>query len=229
MYGWNQSAVNHRFAVSMVDEQEDYGQVSNSVLFESSFDKEDYRVGMQMGALIENGSFLGGSRNGAFGVDETATYYLGLNGSYDLSDKISLLGGFFHGMSSVDDSSNSLISDVSGVRTQGYALGMLVDDLFSPKGSFGLSYSSPMQTTSGSATLTLPVSQNQRTGAIGFESSNLSFETGDREQVIEAYYNYDVNRKNSIFTHFSHTRNPLTNLDASSNNIVFVGWRHSLN
>lgn len=225
MYGWDKKNLNHRFGFSVIDEQKDNGQVSNSVLYESAVNKDAYHVGFQLGALLENGSLLGGSSDSAFGVDNTETYYLGLNGSFNVTNNVSLLGGYFQGMSSIDESKNSLISDFSTIKTEGYALGLLVDNLFSDKGNFGISYSSPLQTTDGSATLTLPVSQNRNTGAIGFESSSLSFNDGDKEKIIEAYYNYKLGGKNNVFAHISYAKNPVSNLDVSRDRTFYVGWK----
>ena len=226
MYGWSKSVLDHRFGVSVIDDQQDHGLVSNSVLYETSVNRDRFRVGFQLGALIEQDSFLGGSSDSVLGVDQTSTYYLGINGSYNVNKRITLLGGVFQGTSSVNESRNSLLSDFSGLRTEGYAVGVMVDQLFSPKGSFGFSYSSPLQTTDGSATLTLPVSQDWNTGAIGFDSSDISFSGAKREQVVEAYYDYAIGHKSSVFTHLSYAKNPLDNLDASSDRTVYIGWKH---
>ena len=102
-----------------------------------------------------------------------------------------------------------------------------MDNVFTNKGSMGLSYSSPLQTIGGSATLTLPVSQDRGTGAIGFESTGLSFEHGDQEKIFEAYYNYEVNRNNNLFTHLSYTKNPASQPDADQEKAVFFGWKRN--
>ena len=227
MYGWNNDVLNHRFGVSVIDDQEKYGRVSNSVLYESSVQKERFRLGYQVGALVEDGSMYGGSSDGPLSVDSTSTYYLGVNGSFNLTRDIRVIGGYFQGMSSVDDSSSSLLSDFSGLRSEGYALGLVANRVFSDRDSFGVSYSSPLQTTSGSATLTVPVSQDYNTGAISFDSSGVDFDTANREKVLEMYYNYRLNRRSSVFTHLSYTGNPTSNLDASRDRTVFVGWKRS--
>ncbi len=226
-YGWGKDDVNRRLGVSVIDDQAEHGHQSNSVLYETSLEKENYRMGFQVGALVEQGSLLGGSSDSVLGVENTSTYYLGLNGAYNVTDDISLLGGFFQGVSTVEESKNSLLTDFSTIRTEGYAVGMLMDNLFTSKGSMGLSYSSPLQTTGGSATLTLPVSQDTRTGTIGFESTGLSFENGDQEKIFEAYYNYEVNRNNNIFTHFSYTKNPTSEPEANLEKAVFFGWKRN--
>ena len=102
MYGWNDSTIDHRFGVSVIDDQQDHGLVSNSILYESSVNRDRFRVGFQLGALIEKGSFLGGSSDSVLGVDQTSTYYLGVNGSYNISKRVTLLGGVFQGSSSVN-------------------------------------------------------------------------------------------------------------------------------
>ncbi len=226
-YGWGEGDVNRRLGVSVIDDQKEHGNQSNSVLYEASIEKQDYRMGFQVGALIEQGSLLGGSSDSVLGVDNTSTYYLGLNGAYNVTDNISFLGGFFQGVSTVEESRNSLLTDFSTIRTEGYAVGMLMDNVFTNKDSMGLSYSSPLQTIGGSATLTLPVSQDRGTGAIGFESTGLSFEHGDQEKIFEAYYNYEVNRNNNLFTHLSYTKNPASQPDADQEKAVFFGWKRN--
>ncbi len=103
----------------------------------------------------------------------------------------------------------------------------MANRLFSDRGSFGVSYSSPLQTTSGSATLTVPVSQDYNTGAISFDSSGVDFDTTNREKVFEMYYNYRLSPRSSVFTHLSYTGNPVSNLDAGRDRTVFVGWKRS--
>ena len=227
-YGWNNgSGHNHRLGFSVIDEQSENGQVSNSVLYESAVKRDRYRVGLQLGALLENGSLLGGASDSALGVDHTNTYYLGLNGSFELTNDITVIGGYFQGLSSIDPRKGGLLSDFSNIRSEGYAVGLLVDNFISERGSFGISYSSPIQTISGSSTLTLPVSQNRENGDIGFESSNISFADGDQEKVIEAYYDFQLNPRNRLFTHLSYTKNPLSDLDQSRERTIYFGWKYN--
>ena len=226
-YGWTERNHTNRFGVSVIDDQTRYGQQSNSVLYESSVEKEKYRIGAQVGALLEDGSLLGGASDSVLGVDSTNTYYLGLNGTYQVSDRLSVLGGLFQGISTVEESRNGLMSDFSTIRSQGYALGLLMSDVFNEKGSIGVAISSPMQTTKGSARLTLPVSQNAQTGEVSFEDSDLSFDNGDKEKIFEAYYNYSLNQKNNVFTHLSFTKNPASQPDMSEDKAIFVGWKRS--
>ncbi len=101
-----------------------------------------------------------------------------------------------------------------------------MENVFSEKGSFGLAYSSPMQTTHGSARLTLPTSQNLQTGAIGFESTDLSFRNGDQEKVLEAYYRFAISAESDIFAHAYYTRNPLSEPGADMDRALYVGWKH---
>ncbi len=225
-YGWNNDKLDHRLGLAVIDDQEENGHVSNSVLYESRVSRDDFHLGFQLGALVENGSLLGGASDGALGVDSTTTYYLGFNGSYNVNSKITLLGGYFQGDSSIKERRNGLLNGFSNIRTQGYAVGLLIDELISKNGSFGISYSSPLQTIDGSATLTLPVSQDYNTGEIGFESSNLSFRDGDKEKIIEAYYNYRLGNNNNVFAQMSYTKNPVSNLDLARDRTFYVGWKH---
>jgi len=226
-FGWNNDLSSHRLGVAVIDDQEENGLQSNSILYENTMEKDAFKLGFQMGALVEDGNLFGGSSNGAFSADQTSTYYLGLNGALKLSGDISLIGGYFQGLSKVDESAQSLVDQFSDIRTEGYGVGVLVDNALSHRGSFGLSYSSPMQTTDGSARLTLPTSQNRLTGAIGFESSNISFQGADQEKIIEAYYGWELSRQSDIFAHFSHTRNPVSNPDMENDNTFYIGWKRA--
>ncbi len=226
-FAWDggQELSTHRLGLAVIDDQEEYGQESNSVLYENNMEREDYRLGFQLGALLEDGSLLGGASDGAFSADETNTYYIGVNGAWDLSEDVTLMGGYFQGMSKVKASANSLLDQFSEIRTEGYGLGLLVDSVFSPRDSFGIAWSSPMQTTGGSARLTLPVSQNRYTGDIGFERTTLSFEGADREKIVETYYSYNIGSRGDIFAHFSYTENPVTDPELSRDRTLYLGWR----
>jgi len=225
--GWNGKNGSQRLGISVVDEQEKYGQQSNSILFEKTREKEQYRTGFQIGALLEDDSFLGGSSNGLFGTDQTNTYYLGLNGAFRITPKISFIGSYFQGFSSVNESRSSLLDNFSSIRSEGYGVALVVNRLFSGRDSFGIAFSSPMQTTDGSARLTIPVSQDA-TGAIGFSSTNLSFRNPDRENIFETYYNYRLNSKNDLFAHFSYTQNPVDEYRESHGQSFYFGWKHQL-
>ena len=226
-FGWNGDNPNrsHRFGIAVIDDQEENGLQSNSVLYESRMQKQALQLGFQVGALIEDGNLLGGASDGAFSADKTSTYYIGINGSYDLTPRLSLIGGYFQGVSQVDDADQSVLDEFTELRTEGYGVGLLVNKAFSPRGSFGLSYSSPLQTTSGSARLTLPTSQDRNTGAIGFESSRVSFEGADQEKIVEAYYGYQLNSKSDIFAHYSYTKNPVSEPDMDHDNTFYIGWK----
>ncbi len=224
-FGWNGDQKSHRLGLSVIDDQEINGIQSNSVLYENRVEKDKVQLGFQIGALLEQGNLLGGASDGAFSTDNTNTYYIGFNGSWDLTPRVSLIGGYFQGMSKVDEADQSLLDQFSDIRTEGYGVGLMVNRAFSPRGNFGLSYSSPMQATSGSARLTLPTSQDRNTGAIRFERSSLSFEDGDQEKIVEAYYGYRINPKSDVFAHYSYTKNPVSEPDLDQDNTFYVGWK----
>ncbi|MGI9318247.1 MAG: S8 family serine peptidase [bacterium] len=223
--GWDGDGKSHHLGLAVIDDQEQHGVQSNSILYENRMEKERVKLGFQIGALIEDGSLFGGSSDSAFGADQTSTYYLGLSGAWNLSRDVSLIGGYFQGLSEVDASDISVLDQFSDIRTEGYGFGVLIDNALSPRGSFGLSYSSPMQTTSGSARLTLPTSQNRYTGAIGYETSDVSFEDSDQEKILEAYYGFELTNSSDVFAHFSYTKNPVSEPDMNQNHTVYVGWR----
>ncbi len=226
-FGWNGDDQSHRFGVAVIDDQEKYGNESNSILYENRMERDKLKMGFQIGALLEDGNLLGGASDGAFSADSTETYYVGLNGAYDLTSNVSLIGGYFQGVSKIDENPNALLDEFSDIRTEGYGVGVLIDSAFSPKGSFGLSYSSPMQTTSGSARLTLPTSQNPITGQIGFDQSKLSFDDADQEKVVEAYYGYKLTSSSDLFAHLSYTNNPSTDADLNRDRTFYIGWKRA--
>lgn len=227
--GWDAGGQqSHRLGLAVIDDQEEYGVQSNSILYENRVEKERVKLGFQLGALIEDGNLFGGSSNGAFSANKTSTYYLGINGAWSLTRNVSLIGGYFQGLSEVDESDRALLDQFSDIRTEGYGVGLLVNNAFSPRGSFGISYSSPMQTTSGNARLTLPTSQNRFTGEIGYESSTVSFNDADQEQIIEAYYGFALSPKSDLFAHFSYTKNPVSEPYLDHDQTFYVGWKRAL-
>ena len=215
----------HRLGLAVIDDQEQHGLASNSVLYENNMERDEYRLGFQLGALMEDGSLLGGASDGAFSADQTNTYYIGVNGAWNLTPDITLMGGYFQGLSQVEASPNALLDQFTDIRTEGYGLGLLVSEVLSRHDSVGLAWSSPMQTTDGSARLTLPVSQNRNTGEIGYESSTLSFDGANQENIFEAYYAYNLGARGDVFAHFSYTTNPVVDPDLERDRTFYLGWR----
>jgi len=55
----------------------------------------------------------------------------------------------------------------------------------------------------------------------------LSFEGADRENVVEAYYNFAVTKKSDVFAHISYTNNPSTDIDLNRDRTFYLGWKRS--
>jgi hypothetical protein len=114
------------------------------------------RVAVELGAVVEQGAFLGATTSGAFGnTGDTPTEFAGVDGSLHILPRLSLIGSYHMGWSS-PDASGGLVTGYGAVRTESFSVGLAADSVARSGDRAGLTLSQPMRVSSGSARLTVP-------------------------------------------------------------------------
>lgn len=160
-------------------------------------------ISLNSGIMIEEDSLLGSKSSGAFRLgDKSTTYYSGLSGEYNLNESTSLFGELNIAFTKVKESKNSLISNFQDVASNSFKIGIKNDN-------WGIMFSQPFATSSGSANLRLPTSID-RGGNISFSNNNLDLKNGDRETDLEIFYSFspDFFQKDSIEFNSIYRKNP---------------------
>ena len=153
------------------------------------YDAGGLSLSVQGGVTDESGTFLGSESGGALGLsdDGAQTYYTGIAASYSPMDGVRLNANYNFGVTKMDVAENSLVDNLSDVQSSSFAVGAIVDDIYSERDSFGLTVSQPLRVDSGSGSVTLP-QDIALDGSIIFEESNISLAPEGREIDVEAFY-----------------------------------------
>ena len=198
------SGLRTRVGISAYDDGGRHGAASDSVLFETQVDRGPATFGIQMGYLLEDGSLFGGSSNGPFSVDSASTLSLGLSASWEISDRLTLVGSYNEGLTSVKENGNGLLSDFSSLRSNARAGGILAKSVFSYQDRLGLAVSQPLGIRQGSVDLDVPVRRDVA-GNIYKTHERLDLGTGDNPETrFELFYGRTIGTKTSAYVHFVH-------------------------
>lgn len=169
------------------DRAESYGHMA-----ELGYTKGDFKLFSQMGMLTEEQSFLGSRSEGAFDLDSgTQTSFAGVNAVYHMTDRWSLVGSYYTGVSSPQLDGTSLFEDVSDVQTQSFSVGMMGEGVFYEGDTFGLVGNQPLRVTDGEASMSLATGRSS-SGMLYNQRHDINLAPSGRELNLEAFYHFSL-------------------------------------
>ncbi len=210
------------FGLSSNEEPDKYGLESDSAVIEGTYKKEKLAVGLQLGSMREMGSLFGGASGGVLSVDESNTVSLGFSGSYQFSEKFSVIGNYTEGYTEVDDWEESYLQNFSSIRSNAYGLGLIGRGIFRSEDQIGVGYSRPLKVKRGSADLIVPEGREDFGQPLFFDEERINLNPTASEQAFEAYYTFRPKNNVEMTTYFLHRQNPDHNSDASSENTILA-------
>ncbi|MEM7653062.1 MAG: S8 family peptidase, partial [Pseudomonadota bacterium] len=158
------------------------------------------RLGVEFGGMGERGRFLGAETSGAFSTgEETWTGYVGASVSYALSTQFSVLASAYQGFTRAALSEDSLISDMSTIRSESFSLGFVGKQLFAKNDRVTVGVSQPLRVASGTATLDTPTGRDLA-GNIISQSVSAGLTPTGREIDLEASYALPLGPSESLTT-----------------------------
>ncbi|NOZ10716.1 MAG: S8 family serine peptidase [Gammaproteobacteria bacterium] len=185
------------------------GLKSSAMMMEGSYQLSDAAtLSLQLGQLSEQGSLFGGSSGGVFGVDSTNTSAVGINGRYQITDNMAVIGSYTRGYTKVVDAKNSLLHNFSSVQSQAYGMGLVANDVWRGGDRFGLAVSRPLRIIGGKVDFTVPQARDIA-GNVYSETDRVSLRPEGNELDLEASYNWTVGKKTHLATYFLYQNEPL--------------------
>ncbi|MBA5689441.1 hypothetical protein [Rugamonas apoptosis] len=148
---------------------------------------------VSVGVLRENGSMLGSQlvQALAFTTNPTTTF-TSLSVGYALSPSSSLVAMASSGRTAGLGATDSLLAQVSEVRTVAYSFGYSAKRLWRKDDRFGLTFSMPAKVRSGAMALGGPALQSPLTGALGDVTQPLNLHPTATERDLEMTYSTGV-------------------------------------
>lgn len=118
-------------------------------------------LGLEVGAVQEDGTLLGAASDGAFRLaDGAVTGFVGVSADLALGDGWSLFAGADAGWTRGRAASNSLVSDVGTLVATAFRLGATKADLWTEGDQAAFTVSQPLRVSSGAVSLSIPVGRN---------------------------------------------------------------------
>ncbi|MCP5380888.1 MAG: S8 family serine peptidase [Kordiimonadaceae bacterium] len=175
----------------------------------SQFVSDKFLISFDLGLLNEQGSVLGAVSTGALEIGSGArTAFSGTNLDYSISDK----SGFFvrasYGITTVDQSGKSLLSNVSTLKSMSYLVGLKSRGLIFENDQVTLTMSQPLRLQTGYATISNAIGRNYLTGKYTMAYNRFSLTPGGREQDFELSYSIADFHGARLQLNFLHQLNP---------------------
>lgn len=161
-----------------------FNERSYALSGEYSFNMTDYlEVAALGGMLFEDDALLGMNGTGAFGIGNSATYYMGVRAALNLTPDFSLIAAYYRGYTEGSDSAMLAISDL---QTESF---MLAGEYkLNKTDKVGLSFSSPLSVVKGRASLMYAGGRDNYSDTIYMQKLTTSLKPQAKEYDLGVYY-----------------------------------------
>ncbi len=189
-------------------------------------------VSVQAGVISEENSFLGSRTSGAFASGENIpTYFAGIAVESSLTDNVKIRGSYTAGYSIPTTSSNSLLNDISTIRSESASVGISYSGLLrrgsaSNPDRLSFNISQPLRVSSGHAFLTLPFARDAA-GNLLINSNRANLAPTGREIDLELSYMLPLAEETSLTTGALYRIEPNHIKEASPETLLLMKLNHS--
>ena len=163
-----------------------------SYAFQSAFEYEPIdglNVGFTAGVLQENDALLGLHGSGAFDVNDSMTYYMGISASFNPIKNLYLTGSYFYGMT--DEAKQTQFLSTSRLYSDGFSF----DAHYKLNNTdyVGLMLTSPLRIKKGTASFDMPMGRDYYSDTVYREIYKASLKPTAREYDWALYYAKELN------------------------------------
>lgn len=182
-------------------------------------------IGLQLGTALEGDRLLGSEGGGALELPPASTtLFTGLAGTLRLNDGLELFGTATFGFTDPDRGADSLLKEVSALRSSSFAVGMARRELLVPDDRFTVAVSQPLRVEAGTAVFDRPVGWTSD-GRILRRRERISLEPNGREIDIELGYLLPLGTHGSVGINWLSQFEPGHDRDASPEHTLAVRLR----
>lgn len=180
-----------------------FNERSYALSGEYSFNMTDYlEVAALGGMLFEDEAMLGMNGTGAFGINNSSTYYMGVRAALNLTPDFSLIAAYYRGYTQGGDSAMLAVSDL---QTESF---MLAGEYkLNNTDKVGLSFSSPLSVVKGRASLMYAGGRDSHSDTIYMQKLTTSLKPQAKEYDLGVYYQgqpkEDVNLMGKVEARFN--------------------------
>ncbi len=153
---------------------------------------------VNVGVLREHGSLLGSQQSEALALNAPSrTAFASVSAAYSLTPTMALVGMASVGRTAGFSNTNSLVSNVSSVKTVSASVGWSARGVWDKADRFGLSWSMPAKVTQGALSLTGALAQDDN-GVLSDGTRLLNLRPSATEHDLEMSYTRPLGRQGKL-------------------------------
>lgn len=183
-------------------------------------------LSVSVSQLRENEGLLGSKQGDLFALNAApVTTAASVQGAWRIAPGFAVAGRYTVGYTpSVHADKVNLISDVSDVRTDAFAAGLIRADAWRRGDRLSLTLSQPLRATSGTMSFSTPIG-NDADGQMQYEARNVNLETSGRELRTELSYVTPMGKDREVGVVLAHRQQPDHDANAANDNMAAVRWQ----
>ena len=181
----------------------------------------DLSLTAQVSHLNEKDTFLSNSFNGAFKTGSANTKSVNLIANGKLGNSLNIIGQYSKGKTSVNTITDSVVSKLSDINTEGYSVSLVKDNAGTSKGTLFATFKQPLKANTGDMTLSMANGLNLD-DTISFSEQNLSLTPTGTEQQLTLGYLTNYGNDTDVTVLLNRRNNPNHNATANSDNAAMI-------
>lgn len=183
-------------------------------------------LSVSVSQLHEDEGLLGSEQDALFGLNTTAiTTAASVQGAWRLAPGLAFAGRYTVAYTpAVQASGDTLVSDVSEVRTDAFALGLMQADAMRTGDRLSFTVSQPLRASAGTMNFNLPVG-NDNEGHMQYAAHSFDLETRGRELRTELNYTTPLDNHQELGLALAHRHQPDHVAEAADDNMVALRWQ----
>ncbi|HEY9199604.1 MAG TPA: S8 family peptidase [Gammaproteobacteria bacterium] len=203
-------------------------ETGSSNLWTTEFSEQtDSRyLSVSVAQLRESDGLLGSQQDDLFALNTPAvTTAASVQGAWRLMPGLAFAGRYTAGYTpALSAGVDTLVSDVSAVRTDSFALGLVRAEAWRSGDRLSFTLSQPLRATSGVMNFNLPVG-NDAAGRMHYATHAVDLDTSGRELRTELNYVTPLGRDQELGAVLAHRDQPDHDANAADDHMVAVRWQ----
>jgi subtilisin family serine protease len=166
----------------------------------------------QVSSLTEDETFLSSYFSGAYQTGVAKTNSVNLIAKSEINNHLNFITQYSKGTTKVNTLSNSVVSNISGISSEGYSMSLVGSDIYAKGDTLFTTFKQPMKVTNGNMTLTTANGLNMD-DTISFVDQTVNLSPTGIERVVTVGYTSEYSKDANMVVLLNHRNNP--NHDAS--------------
>jgi len=175
----------------------------------------------QLSHLEEKDTFLSSYFSGAYKTGASNTNAINLTSQAKFTDGLSLFAQYNKGQTKVSSLTDSVVSNVSTIDSEGYSLSLIKNGLYSENDTLFATFKQPLRVISGDVILKTANGLNMD-DSISFTEQAIGLSPTGTEQALTLGYLTDHNKDTAMIFLLNYRDNPNHNSSTKSENQVMI-------